>query len=120
MGAYWIAITRYHDASGVFTPQEAHNDYLELWASGGLIGVALGAWFVYGLIRGVRERLRSSGTFRRAACLGALVGLYGIAIHSFFDFGLHITINALVFIALLVIAVASVHSEEQGASIAQG
>ncbi len=119
MGAYWIAVTRYHDASGEFTPQEAHNDYLELWASGGLIGVVLGAWFGYELIRGVRERLRSSGTFRRAACLGALVGISGIAIHSFFDFGLHITINALVFIALLVIAVAGVHTEEQGESVAQ-
>mgnify|MGYP003694069815 CR=1 FL=1 len=42
MGAYWVSITAYHDASGVMTPQEAHNDYLELLASGGLVGLAIG------------------------------------------------------------------------------
>ena len=30
LGGYWIGITAYHDASGLMTPQEAHNDYLEL------------------------------------------------------------------------------------------
>jgi O-antigen ligase len=49
MGAYWVSITAYHDASGVMTPQEAHNDYLELLASGGLVGLAIGIWFVISL-----------------------------------------------------------------------
>ena len=42
LGGYWIGITAYHDASGLMTPQEAHNDYLELLSSGGLIGFAIG------------------------------------------------------------------------------
>ena len=46
LGGYWIGITAYHDASGLMTPQEAHNDYLELLSSGGLIGFAIGVWFV--------------------------------------------------------------------------
>ena len=45
MGGYWIGITAYHDASGLMTPQEAHNDYLELLSSGGLIGLR----WVFGL-----------------------------------------------------------------------
>ena len=103
-GGYWMAITTYHDGSGEMTAQEAHNDYLEFLASGGLIGVALGAWFIYLLVRKSARRLRSSGQSGRASCFGALVGLSGVAVHSLFDFGLHITINAVVFITLLVIA----------------
>lgn len=103
-GGYWMAITAYHDASGEMTPQEAHNDYLEFLAGGGLIGVALGGWFLYALIRGVRGRLHTSDRFVRAARCGAIVGLTGVAIHSFVDFGLHVAINAVVFVILVVIA----------------
>jgi tetratricopeptide (TPR) repeat protein len=110
-GGYWIAIDRYYDASGNTTPQQAHNDYLELFASGGLIGVALAAWFVVALIRRSRDCLRSRSSFRRAACFGALAGLFGVAIHSIVDFGLHVTVNALVFTALIVIA--TVNLKEQ-------
>ena len=113
MGGYWTAIPQYHDASGEFTPQRAHNDYLELVASGGLIGMALGVWFVYALIRGAHKRLRSPDRFRRAASFGALVGFSGVAVHSFVDFGLHITINAVVFIALVVIATVKVRKDKQ-------
>jgi hypothetical protein len=31
--------------------------------------------------------------------------MFGVVVHSFVDFGLHITINAFLFLALLVIAV---------------
>ena len=103
-GGYWIAISEYHDASGAYTPNEAHNDYLEFIASGGAIGAALGVWFIIAFTKRVRERLRSTDPFLRAACFGALAGIFAVAVHSFFDYGLHITVNALVFIILIVIA----------------
>jgi O-antigen ligase len=112
-GGYWIAIPAYHDASGRLTPREAHNDYLDLLASGGLIGAALGAWFVMVFIRCARVGLRSSETFRRAASLGALTGLSGVAAHSLVDFGLQVTVNALFFIALIVISATDIHSGEE-------
>ena len=102
---YWIGITRYHHASGEISPQQAHNDYLELMASGGLIGCALLAWFAVWFVKNARQRLRSPDPYCRAACLGALAGIFGVAIHSFVDFGLHITINTLLFFTLIVIAV---------------
>jgi len=119
-GGFSIAFPGYHDGSGVFTPEEAqlrplaaHNEYLELLASGGLIGCGLGAWFVIILIRNAREHLRRSrDSFRRAACLGALVGLFGVAIHSLVDFGLHDTVNAFIFTALVVIATVNGRVEE--------
>jgi O-antigen ligase len=107
LGSYWIGITKYHRASGEMTPQQAHNDYLELMASGGLLGCALVAWFLVVFLRGVRRSLRSSDPYSRAACLGAITGIFGVAVHSFVDFGLHITINALVLLVLTVIAVQS-------------
>jgi putative inorganic carbon (HCO3(-)) transporter len=105
-GGYWAAIPTYHDASGELTPQQAHNDYLELLASGGVIGVALACWLAYAFFRRVRVRLRAKDTFCRAICFGALAGIFGIAVHSIVDFGLHITVNALVFVVLLVLATA--------------
>jgi len=104
MGGYWAAIPAFHDASGTMTPQEAHNDYLELLASGGLVGLALGAWFAAVVIRRTRENMAVANRFRRAACLGAAIGIAGVAVHSLVDFGLHTIVNALVFTTLIVIA----------------
>jgi O-antigen ligase len=104
-GGYWAAFPAYHHASGELIPQEAHNDYLEILASGGLIGAGLAAWFVLAFVRCARRRLRYAEAGQRAARLGALAGLFALAVHSFFDFGLHITAIALMATALAVIAV---------------
>ena len=104
MGGYWIAITAYHDASGILTPQEAHNEYLELLSSGGLIGLALGAWFVFMVFKRVRRNLSSSNKFRRGVTFAATLAIAGVAVHSLFDFGLHMIANALIFVALIAIA----------------
>jgi putative inorganic carbon (hco3(-)) transporter len=103
-GGYWTAITAYHEASGEMRWEQAHNDYLELLASGGLIGAALVVWFGALCLRRSRRNLSSKDSFSRAATYGALIGLFGVAVHSFVDFGLHVIVNALVFTALLVIA----------------
>jgi O-antigen ligase len=107
-GAYWVAIDRYLNTSGKLKPYEAHNDYLDLLASGGLIGVALAGWFVFAVLRRTRRQFGSSDNFRRAACAGALVGLFGVAIHSLFDFTLQISLNSLIFVVLIVIATAEI------------
>ena len=100
-GGYWIAITKHHAGSGEATPQEAHNDYLELLASGGLIGLAIAIWFIVSLVKTARHRLRTADAYSRAVTLGALAGILTVGVHSLVDFGLHITINALVFTVLV-------------------
>lgn len=112
-GGYWVAIPAYHDASGEHALKQAHNDYLELLASGGLIGAALAAWFIVAFLKRARRCLTTSDKFRRAACCGALIGLFGVAVHSSVEFGLHITSNAVLFAALVVIATVDIHSKEQ-------
>lgn len=111
LGGYGIAITAHHEASGKMTPQEAHNDYLELLASGGIVGFAIGVWFVLVVLRSARTSLNGMSTesrFRRAAWFGAVLGISGVAFHSMFDFGLHMMANALIFVVLLMIATARV------------
>ena len=111
LGGYWIGITAYHDASGLVTPQEAHNDYLELLSSGGLVGFGLGVWFAITAFRKIRTALKTRTGFLRAVCVGATMGIAGVAVHSIFDFGLHILVNALVLMVLLMMSTAEIRSE---------
>jgi O-antigen ligase len=112
LGAYWIGITAYHEASGLMTPQEAHNDYLELLSSGGLIGLALGVWFAVAVVRKIRQNLSTDVGYKRAVRFGAVLGITGITAHSLVDFGLHIMTNAVVFIVLIMIATARFETQE--------
>jgi O-antigen ligase len=116
-GAFRAGITAHHDASGEMSLEQAHDDYLELLASGGVIGAAIFAWFVALFARRALKSLRSSDRFRQAAALGALAGLAAVAVHSLFDFGLHVTADALIFSALVVIAVAGGRAEPQAPPI---
>jgi O-antigen ligase len=107
LGGYWAAVPRYHDGSGQVTPQQAHNDYLELLASGGVIGFAIGLWFLIVLVKKLRAGVRAEDPLFRGAAWGAAIAIVGVAVHSLFDFGLHITINALVFCSLLAMIAAT-------------
>ena len=111
LGAYWIGITAYHDASGLMTPQEAHNDYLELLSSAGLIGLAFGVWFAVAAVRKIRHNLLVDTGYKRAVRLGAVLGITGVAAHSLVDFGLHIMTNAVVFIVLIMIATSKIDAQ---------
>jgi len=112
-GGYWIAITRYHHSSGEITPQEAHSDYLELMTSGGIIGLAIGVWFVIAFVQAARRKLLIAENYDRAVTLGALVGIVTVAIHSLVDYGLHVTINTLLLTALVSIVLINVKETER-------
>jgi O-antigen ligase len=112
LGAYWPNISAHHDASGALVPQEAHNDYLELLASGGVVGLALGVWFGVSVFRLARRNLWSSTGTVRAARLGSILGIAGVAVHSLFDFGLHLFGNAAVFMTLVMMATAPLDSRK--------
>jgi O-antigen ligase len=119
VGAFSVAITKQHDATGEWTPEAAHNDYLELVAGGGLIGFGIVCWFAVAFFRLARKRLNSPDPFRRAAGLGALAALFAVATHSLVDFGLHTTVNSIVFVGLIVIATSG-HQIEVKRSLDQG
>lgn len=112
-GGFTTSFTQVHNADGTtLQVYQAHNDYLELMASGGIIGVLLVVWFIVWFVKIARRNFKAKSDFQRATTCGALVGIGGIVIHSFVDFGLHTTINALVLMALIVIATAKVEAQE--------
>ncbi len=114
-GGYAMAITKYHAASGKLIPQQAHNEYMEVLASGGVLGAGLWLWFLMIFIRRASQSLLMTRSPRqRAVCIGALAGIVAIAVHSFVDFGLHITINALICTALIVIVVTTPNLAKSG------
>ena len=115
LGGYWTGITAHHDASGLMTPQEAHNDYFELLSSGGVIGLAIGIWFAVAVIRKARANILTANGYLVAVRLGAILGLVGVAAHSLVDFGLHMLVNAVVFLALIALATGAVSSDLQDA-----
>ena len=102
-GGYATAIPRYHEDTGEFIPYEAHNDFLELQASGGVVGTILFVWFIVELFKRSFISLRSKQSFRKAVALGSLVGLCGVALHSLVDFGLHTPLNFIVCTILVVL-----------------
>ena len=110
LGAYDTAIARYLKSAGDWQPQQAHNDYLELMAGGGIVGAVIGVCFLLILIRESRRRLSDRDPLRRALCLGAVAGLVGVAIHSLVDFGLHVMANTLICCCLIVVATAKLQS----------
>lgn len=114
-GAYSTAITEFTGiGGGTSSLQQAHNEYLEVLASGGIIGAIFVVWFVIAVVRKAWKHLLSANAFRYSTCLGALAGIFAVSIHSFFDFGLHITVNALMFTLLVVIATAGYPRENAG------
>ncbi|HYE64505.1 MAG TPA: O-antigen ligase family protein [Pyrinomonadaceae bacterium] len=104
LGAYGVVYTRYDSRNGLFRLEQAHNDYLQVIADAGLLGAALGLLFLVALFRLGSARLETEDRFRRGVATGALAGCFAVLVHSFFDFTLHTTSNALLFLILAALA----------------
>jgi O-antigen ligase len=92
--------------------EQAHNDYLDIAANGGIIGLLLASWFVVAVCRKTMAAFKSRRGYQRAAALGAAAGCLAIAAHSVVDFGLQVTGIAVVFAALIVVMVAEMPPDE--------
>lgn len=111
-GGFRVAVSEYADISGAIVPREAHNDYLELIASGGAVAALCAVWFLYVFRRSLKRRFSKSSTpFLDAARTGAIGAFAGIAVHNFFDFSLHLIGNQLFLTALLCVVIYRVNAE---------
>jgi O-antigen ligase len=105
LGAYGVIYTKYDSRNGLFRLEQAHNDYLQVLSDGGTIGAILALGFVALLFYKAIQRVKSTkDDFRRAVALGSLTGCFAVLVHSFFDFTLHTTSNALLFLVLAAMA----------------
>ena len=91
-------------------PRRAHNDYLNALADWGIAGGALvlsafaalcvGIAWTWKHVRRTSD-LSAKPSNRSAFVLGASTGLVAIAIHSFFDFNMHLPANAILAVSLM-------------------
>ena len=104
LGAYETAYPTYALDSGMRgVVAEAHNDYLQVLADAGVIGAGLALWFVLTLFRAFARGARSPNPLMAAIALGGGAGLFGLLLHSFFDFNLHLPSHAVVFLLLSMV-----------------
>jgi O-antigen ligase len=112
LGAFGVVYTGYDSRNGLYRLEQAHNDYLQILSDAGILGAALGLFFVISLFRVGFNRRESRDDFRRGIATGALAGCFGVLVHSFFDFTLHTPSNALLFLVLAALATVNGRVEE--------
>jgi len=104
LGSFSVIYTVYDSRNGFYRLEQAHNDYLQTLADGGVVGGILGLAFLIILFGKGFARRETDDKFRRGVATGALAGCFAVLIHSFFDFTLHTTSNALLFLILAALA----------------
>ncbi len=107
IGAYDVAYTAYDSSNGAFRVEQAHNDYLQILADAGIVGLIIAGFFGYWLFRTGLRNIKTSDTFRRGVAVGALAGCFAVLVHSIFDFVLHTTAVTMLFITLISLVVVS-------------
>lgn len=104
LGSFSVIYTRYDTRNGIFRLEQAHNDYLQMLSDAGILGGLLGIMFIIILFRRGFARRETHDKYRRSVTTGALAGCFAALVHSFFDFTLHTTANALLFVIICAVA----------------
>ncbi len=106
LDAFGTAFTMFDTRNGMFRVEQAHNDYLQILADGGIVGFLCVAVFIFILLKQGLARMRgAAGDWVASLQVGAFAGCVGVLVHSFFDFPLRTHANAYVFLLLAVVAV---------------
>lgn len=107
LGAYTQAYTQFDTLSGQDLVEQAHNDYLQMLADAGLVGLVVCGLFLFWFFREGIRNTRRNNTFRRGVAVGAFAGCFAILVHSLFDFVLHVTAISVMFLSLLALLVSA-------------
>ena len=112
LGAFGVAYTPSDTLSGLERVEQAHNDYLQTISDAGIVGLLIGGAFLFLLIQMGLRNIRRQNSFRRAVAIGASAGLFSVLVHSIFDFVLHTTAVAVLFLLLMALLAAAGHRYE--------
>jgi O-antigen ligase len=104
LNTYGVATLLYQTAMPEFHLREAHNDYLQLLAEGGVLLALPVACALLVFAREVRQRFQVSRGSSYWLRLGAVTGIIAIALQSIVDFSLQMPGNAALFAVLCGIA----------------
>jgi O-antigen ligase len=111
LNAFGIAYTAQDTLNGMERAEQAHNDYLQTLSDGGIVGGLIGLAFLVLLFRTGLNSIKTHNKFRRGVAVGALAGCFAILVHSMFDFVLHTTAIAFLFLTLVALVVVSKKDE---------
>lgn len=106
---FGVAFTLFDPSNGILRVEQAHNEYLQTLADGGLIAFTCLAAFIYLLFtKGVSSIRQRKDPQQRSIAIGSLAGCFGVLIHSFFDFPLRTPANAFFFLMLTTLAIVEI------------
>jgi len=101
LGASQTAYPAYRQDNGlggIFS--QAHNDYLQVLAECGIVGGVLALWFIVSILRLIFRGIRSRDPLLAGLALGSGAGIFGLLVHSLFDFNLQLPSHSLLFLLL--------------------
>ncbi len=105
LGSFPVVFPRYSAEGTAESYTHAHNDYLELAAEVGLVGVALlGPMVLMSFAVALRAQYLRRDPLMRGVSFASMMGILALMIHSSVDFNLQIPANALAFMLLLAFA----------------
>jgi O-antigen ligase len=106
LNTFGTATVLYQTGARDVTFQEAHSDYLQLLAEGGILLGLPAAIAIVLLIRAVRRRFRDDTEHRTTYWIrfGAVSGLLAIALQSLVEFSLQMPGNAALCVVLVAVA----------------
>jgi hypothetical protein len=103
IGTFGPAMLRYQTQARDVHFNQAHNEYLQLAAEGGLLLVVPAALALAAGLSAARRRLRDDTRAMVWTRLGAAAGLLGVAVQGLFETGLRVPANALLAAVLAAI-----------------
>jgi O-antigen ligase len=121
LNTFGDAMLFYQKRNPGFHMAQAHNDYVQLAAEGGLLVGVPAAAAAFLLARAIRQNLRAARAESRGYWIraGAAIGMLAVALQEVFEFSLQIPVNALLFATLAAVALAPVVRHARPADISR-
>jgi O-antigen ligase len=113
LGTFPVVYPEYRTFWTAFFVNQAHDDWVQLLVETGVIGFGIAIWYLMVLYRRAVPRAQEHPlhSWSAIAALGALTGITGLLVHSFFDFNLHVPANAALFFFLGGLAVGAARGQ---------
>lgn len=113
LGTYRYVYPRFQpEKISTLAVTHAHNDYLELAAEMGLIGLILVLGILlFFIIRAIRSLKHLKEQRDRIITISAFSSILSILVHTFFEFNFHILSNALLFGMILAVLVLFINKQ---------
>lgn len=103
IGAFQTAYPIYSRRDRLHLVGQAHNDYLQALADGGIIAGSLVVLFIGLLLISLRKALGHPDPFASGLAVGCAGGVFAMLVHSLFDFNLQLISNSFLFLTLSIV-----------------